>query len=77
MSDAKLKPTRRLVKGKEWELAGTRNFKAEAEREANHIRKTTGASVRVKPYSGGWAIYVRKDYRKKGSRQYGPADTRV
>lgn len=77
MSDIELNPTRRLSKGKEWALAGTRNFKVEAQREANHIRKTTGASVRIKSFSTGWAIYVRKDYRKKGARQFGPKDTRV
>ena len=77
MSDEDLKKTRKLSRGKEWALEGTRNFKAEAQREANHIRKTTGASVRIRPYTGGWAIYVRRDYRKEPRQQYGPRATRV
>lgn len=77
MAERNLKSTRRLSKGKEWVLSGTRNFKKEAEREANHIRVTTGASVRIKEYKTGWAIYVRSDYRKKGARQYGVPDVRV
>lgn len=60
--EIELKPTRRLAKNKEWSLVGTRQLKAEAEREANHIRKTSKSSVRIKKFSEGWAIYVRTVY---------------